>query len=261
MALAGGAVKNCNTNAAVWLANVCLPSTLDCVQTDANGLWVRGDGYTGQVYSVGASGYNATTVTMNDTAYYPELGGYGLWEVVCLTPAAAPPTCFTGETRVLMADGDERRIDEIDVGELVLSQRGQVSRVINVEQPPLGDRLLYAFNGDRPFVTSEHPIMTAGGWKSVDPDATAAENPKLAVARLRVGDMLMKVAGVAVPAAAVGGFLREPFPEVVFGPARLFALTAHAAHPDTTLYNLVLDEGHTYFADGYLVHNKGGGTY
>jgi hypothetical protein len=260
MALAGGAVKNCNTSAAIWLANVCLPNTLDCVSTDGNGLWVRGDGYTGQVYSVSASGYNPTTVTMNDTAYYPELGTYGLWEVVCLTPAQPPATCFTGETRVLMADGVERRIDEIDVGDLVLSPRGQVSRVIGVEQPPLGNRLLYAFNGERPFVTAEHPVMTEEGWKSVNPKATEAENAALVLSRLQVGDVLMTVARVAEPAVAAG-YAGEPFPEVVLEPARLAAMVAKSADPDMTLYNLVLDEGHSYFANGYLVHNKGGGTY
>lgn len=259
MALAGGAVKNSSTSAAIWLANVCLPNTLDCVSTDGNGLWVRYDGYSGQVYSVGASGYNPATVTMTHTAYYPELGAYGLWEVVLLTPAPVPPTCLTGETLVLMSDGEERRIDEIEPGELVLAPIGRVGRVINVETPPLGDRRLYSLNGSRPFITAEHPVMTARGWRSVDPDATAAENPRLAVKRLRVGDRLTRVVGVAATVAAAD-FGRGSFPEVVLGPVPLFTLRAHEGDPTRTLYNLVLDEGHSYFANGYLVHNKGGGT-
>lgn len=256
MALAGGAVKNCNTNAAIWLANICLPGTLNCVQTDANGIWVRNDGYTGQVYSVSASGYNPTTVTMNHTAYYPELGVNGLWEVVCLTPAPVPPSCFTGDTLVLMADGTERRIDEISLGDLVLGPEGRVGRVINIEQPPLGDRLLYNVNGERPFVTSEHPFMTTDQWKSVDPQRTAAENPHVLTQPLRIGDRLMKVVAVAQP-VAVGSV---PSLEAIVESVRLSDITGHPAHPNTILYNLVLDEGHTYFANGYLVHNKGG-TY
>jgi hypothetical protein len=41
---------------------------------------------------------------------------------------------------------------------------------------------------------------------------------------------------------------------------RLYVVTARREDPDIILYNLLLDEGHTYFANGYLVHNKGG-TY
>ena len=38
----------------------------------------------------------------------------------------------------------------------------------------------------------------------------------------------------------------------------LRALDARAADPVTPLFNLLLDGDHAYFADAYLVHNKGG---
>lgn len=35
-------------------------------------------------------------------------------------------------------------------------------------------------------------------------------------------------------------------------------IAAVRADPETVVYNLLLDGDHTYFADGYLVHNKAG---
>jgi len=48
---------------------------------------------------------------------------------------------------------------------------------------------------------------------------------------------------------------------VSYGPVRVWDVAIEAiatvrADPDVVVYNLLLDGDHTYFADGYLVHNK-----
>ena len=53
-------------------------------------------------------------------------------------------------------------------------------------------RRLYALNGGRPFVTAEHPFLTAEGWKALDPEATRRENAALDVASLQLGDRLCR---------------------------------------------------------------------
>jgi len=163
------------------------------------------------------------------------------------------PGCFVAGTRVALADGTAKPIEAVAVGDRVLG-RGGPNRVLAVLRPTLGPRPLYALNGGAPFVTAGHPFLTEAGWKAVDPAAAAAEVPGLAVGRLAVGDRLLALAGVAVPAGAGSGAHEEVAVEVE-GVA-LATLAAHAADPATPLYNLRVAGDHTYVADGWLVHNK-----
>jgi hypothetical protein len=168
--------------------------------------------------------------------------------------ADSGPSCFTGTTRILMADGSEKPISEVRIGELVMASNGRANRVVDIERPILGARRLYALNGGPYFVTSEHPFMTVAGWKAVDPAATAAENPRLAVSRLQPGDCLTTLQ--AVRASNTAGNLA--LAGLVLETTVLVHLDARAADPATPLFNLLLDGDHAYFAEGYLVHNKGG---
>lgn len=165
------------------------------------------------------------------------------------------PSCFTAGTRVLMADGSTRPVEQIRVGDRVRGQDGAVNTVIGVERPRLGRRLLYAINGGRAFVTAEHPFLTPGGWKSVDPAATAAENPRLKVRPLRVGDhvfvgIVAEGDGVRPASAGAPRTLRLRL-------VRIRRIAAQRQPASTVVYNLLLDGNNTYFADGFLVHNKG----
>jgi hypothetical protein len=168
---------------------------------------------------------------------------------------AQAKSCFTGDTRILMADGRERPIREIRVGDLVMAPGDRANRVTGIERPLLGERLLYSINGGPHFVTAEHPLMTAGGWKAIDPAATAAEAPGLRVKRLEPGDCLTTLRAAGAPRTAGNLALAG----LVLEQTVLLALEARAADPETPLFNLLLDGDHAYFADGYLVHNKGGG--
>jgi hypothetical protein len=161
-------------------------------------------------------------------------------------------SCFIAGTRIAMADGTNRPIELISFGDLVLGENGAVSRVIEIEKPLLGIRKLYSLNGSEPFVTAEHPFMTAQGWKSIDPAATYAEQPNLPVDHLQVGDMLVELAEMLVP-AMVGG--AEPV-EIQTRRIALRSIAPAIADPSTQLYNLLLDGDHTYFANDLLVHNK-----
>ncbi len=83
------------------------------------------------------------------------------WPV--LKVAQADSSCFTGDTRILMADGQEKPIRAVRVGDLVMGTGGRANRVVSIGRPVLGNRLLYSINGGPHFVTSEHPFMTATG--------------------------------------------------------------------------------------------------
>lgn len=161
--------------------------------------------------------------------------------------------CFVAGTRVAMADGTSRPIELLAPGDLVLGRAG-VNRVFASLRPTLGHRPLYALNGGVPFVTSGHPFLTTIGWKAIDPVATHAEVPGLPVGKLTVGDRLLALTGVAVPAGA--GPVGSAAPDARVVPVALARVTAHAANPATPLFNLRVDGDHTYIANDLVVHNK-----
>lgn len=167
-------------------------------------------------------------------------------------------SCFVGETRVRMADGSLRAIETIKVGDKVLGLEGRINTVLVVERVPLGWRKLYAFNSGKPFVTEEHPFMTRRGWRSIAPESTHEEIPDLIVEPLEVGDYLRLWATRTVSR----GFGRGSLTAAVSCAEELeeIALTdvqAHSAPAETPLFNLLLNGDHVYFANDYLVHNKG----
>ena len=171
-----------------------------------------------------------------------------------------PASCFVAGTRVRMADGSLAPIEGIRPGEAVLGRGGRVNAVVAVERVPLGARRLYGFNGARGFVTDEQPFMTHLGWRSLSPPATREENPMLEVGRLREGDRLL--AWTASPAPSTGArsnLALVSSPAIGLDEVALTRIQAFDAPSVTTLYNLLLDGDHAYFANDFLVHNKGGG--
>lgn len=171
--------------------------------------------------------------------------------------AQAQESCFTAGTMILMADGSQRPIESVAVGDQVLGRRGRVNAVRACERTVLGDRRLYALNGGRLFVTAEHPFLTVEGWKALDPEATRRENAALDVGALQIGDQLCRAI-----VRTVGGERRSTAagPGILFmqATATLEALAAVTAAPETPLFNLLLDGDHSYVADGWIVHNKDG---
>lgn len=154
-----------------------------------------------------------------------------------------------------MADGTSRPIEHILAGDLVLGNAGRVNRVIAIERPLLGQRLLYALNESNFFVTAEHPFMTEEGWKSIDPAALATEGSELPVSQLTVGDRLLTLTAAAVLVGGGRASSTEAV-DVQIEAVALCSLLSRPADPATQLYNLRLDGDHTYFANDLLVHNK-----
>lgn len=151
--------------------------------------------------------------------------------------AAEPPgvSCFLAGTPVRMADGSEKAIETIEVGERVLGLDGGTDEVIGFGRPTLDGRQLHALNDSGFFVTADHPFLTTGGLKALDPETTNLARPALKVGRLEVGDVLL----------------------TVNGPVELRSIRSQDAPADTVVYNLHLLSGNIYVAAGFLVHNYG----
>ena len=139
-----------------------------------------------------------------------------------------------------MGDQTEKKIEEVKVGDRVESQsengKKSISTVTDLERPVRENLCQIDFaNGESLRLTSEHPVFTQEGWKAIDIKATGQEVPGLAVTELREGDKLVKADGTLVGVNS-------------------FACWSTSVQT----YNLILDgEARTYFAGGFLVHNKG----
>ncbi|MGL6286856.1 hypothetical protein [Aeromonas hydrophila] len=159
-------------------------------------------------------------------------------------------SCFVAGTRILMADGEERPIETLRIGERVRDQYGHSNRILAIERVPLGERRLYGLNRLAPFFTAEHPFLTTRGWAAIAPAMTRTENPTLAVLPLFTG---MHLLGWSEHGSA-GNLALAPHP----APLLVESLCWLDAPPTTALFNLILDGSHSYVANGLIVHNKDG---
>ncbi len=107
----------------------------------------------------------------------------------------------------------------------------------------------------QPFFTAEHPFLTPGGWRALDQVATRFETPGLAVAELAAGDVLITAAAVSGETAGALALA----PAVSLGHQVLHRLTRAEGGSADSVYNLILDGDHSYVANGFVVHIKGGG--
>jgi hypothetical protein len=62
-----------------------------------------------------------------------------------------------------MADGTQKSIENIQIGDMVLGTDHQHYPVMFLDVEQLQDRPLYSINESTPFVTSEHVFLTTDG--------------------------------------------------------------------------------------------------
>ena len=100
------------------------------------------------------------------------------------------PSCFISDTLITMADGTEKAISSIKIGEKVKSEIGE-STVLDI-QIHKGNFEVYSFNNRKAFVTIEHPFKTTEGWKAINP-ITTLEKHKVESKTLNLGDVIYKI--------------------------------------------------------------------
>ncbi|MCF7799210.1 hypothetical protein K9M74_04885 [Candidatus Woesearchaeota archaeon] len=145
------------------------------------------------------------------------------------------PECFVKDTQITMMDGTTKPIQDIVEGDIVLGQNGS-NIVTSLYHFILGNQPLYSINGGKAFVTGAHPFMTLDGWKAFNVEFAKQWNPGLDIAPLEEEDVILTHNGdVLVQNVGV-----------------------HEAANTTRIYNFGVNGDKTYYADEYLVHNKGG---
>ena len=135
-------------------------------------------------------------------------------------PITTMSSCFVDGVQVELVDGSEKNVSEINIGDEVKTDKGD-GVVTKIYPSKAGGQKLYGFNDKEPFVTEAHPFMTQDGWKKIS--------------EVTEGDTLYRNGKGIV---TVESIISKEIPE------------------DTPVYNFHVDGHETYFADGYLVHNK-----
>ena len=156
-------------------------------------------------------------------------------------PYSGYGSCFIAGTKISMADGTLKNIEDVAVDDMVKGQDGD-NKVIALDPTLLANRKLYSFNdNEHYFFTSEHPFMTEEGWKSIKPEKTkerdGIELYDQLKGELKIGDKLVTENGLTE--------IKD-------------IKSKEMNSPEMPLYNFHISNDNSYIADTYIVHNKGG---
>lgn len=172
--------------------------------------------------------------------------------------------CFLAGSLVRMADGTDKVIEDISVGDLILGAFGEINPVIALHRSKLGTQQMININ-DEHKATANHPHigpLKAGNLLNAGPDYGFYVSDISGLMGKTYGRMhtvidadgnkvQMMLHGLNPGRAkqlAVGTVLQK-----VDGPRTVDTLEHETMDPDTDLYNLVVGGSHTYYVDGYAV--------
>ena len=148
--------------------------------------------------------------------------------------------CFDPGSKVLMADGTEKNIEDVEVGDMVMSldeETGEYvpQKVLATIMREKADDLVYVnlSNGTRIGMRAYHPLLTTEGWKSLRPEQAETVMDVGEVPLLKVGDTLV---GYEENVTIVSIEKRE-----------------HIENYNT--YNLTIENTHNYIVEGVVAHN------
>lgn len=154
-----------------------------------------------------------------------ELVLYQSHEAPALSAGAEGGGCFAAGTKIKMADGSQKNIEEIGLGDQILTfENEHAKRLVEAEVIETFDHLVpeyWVINGHLK-VTPEHRVFVNNGWQMIG--------------EARVGDYLVDDSGQLVRIESI-----ERVRELV------------------KVYNFHVEDYHTYIANGLYVHNDKGG--
>jgi hypothetical protein len=173
----------------------------------------------------------------------------------CSSATSAPVQtnpCFLAGSLVAMADGSQKPIEEVQVGDAVLGAFGEINYVLALHRPLMGAATMIRIN-DEHSSTAHHPHIGADRrFYSADVSAlagtygqthevfnAAGEKEMRFLSGLKAGRVVLYEMGMALKTAE--------------GSRALASLETYSMPADTQLYNLVVSGSHTYHVDGYAV--------
>ena len=148
--------------------------------------------------------------------------------------------CFDPGTQVLMSDGTTKNIEDIEVGEYVMSynettKNFEPKKVLRTITRHHSDDLVYInlSNGERIGMRAYHPLLTTEGYKSLRPELKAAYVNNEKLEKLKVGDTLV-------------GYNSN---------VTITSIEERAPIENYDTYNLEIEDNHNYIVNGIVAHN------
>lgn len=150
--------------------------------------------------------------------------------------------CFDPGTKILMADGSEKNIEDVEIGDMVMSLNEDTGEfiaqrvsdtIINKKSTDLV--YVYLSNGVRIGMRAYHPLLTTKGYKTLRPNAPEVKRDlgNVRLGELKVGDTLV-------------GYERN---------VMVLSVIKRIEVEDYYTYNLSVEGYHNYIANGVVVHN------
>lgn len=161
--------------------------------------------------------------------------------------------CFLAGSLVTMADGSEKAIEDVQIGDMLLGAFGEHNEVLALHRPLLGNTLMCRINGEH-STTNHHPHISmdkkfySNDPLAVDEKTYGREHEVIGLGGMKERRMLHGLKKGRVQQLKLGIILK-----VVEGGRTVQSLETYSMPPETQLYNLVMGGSHTYHVDGYAV--------
>ena len=148
--------------------------------------------------------------------------------------------CFVSGTQVLMGDYSTKNIEEIIIGDIVMNENFEPTKVTKLHKPIIGPRGIFTIN-EKIESTGDHPFLTTEGWKVVNNEqfkiTQNSDNPYesflgVELEELKIGDILITQNG------------EEVIENITWSDER---------SQQEFVYSFSIENGTGYYADGYLV--------
>jgi hypothetical protein len=148
--------------------------------------------------------------------------------------------CFAAGTPITMGDGSEKAIEDVQVGDFVMTYNEETgktesSEVFELQQPIREGLYVVTFeNGKILEVTNDHPLFTDNGWAAIEVDAAYAGYALDTILELNVGDKVLQ-----------DDMTYSTIVEIVYnlGNVQTYTLKKVAKNKN-------------FFANGFLAHNQ-----
>lgn len=167
----------------------------------------------------------------------------------CTTNCAS---CFVAGTLVRMADGSDKNIEDVVVGDVVLTSHGE-DTVKQLWRPILGPRPLIQMKDGTARVSSDHPLWSRDPVSHQQFWCTRDMDEWLWDVNYGIGSWF---GDDALP-FDLSGKPNRSWEYATLDGFKTMTWEFVPADPETQLYHLILENHGSYFADGYLAVTQG----
>jgi len=160
--------------------------------------------------------------------------------------------CFLAGSPVSIANGPDKPIDEVAIGDLVIGAFGEVNQVIALQRVFVGSSTMYNINGEHD-TTDHHPHISPDR-QFYTPEPAIIDGEVYGKSHPVIGpDGLTTMRLHGLNKGRAQKMRRGHVLKTIHGSKPVVTLDAYTLPPETPLYNLVVSGSHTYHVNGYAV--------